>query len=78
MTKKDELLYDVRIAERSIREGTLTKKEYDKHLKDLPDVVEKGEILIIEEDIEVSAEGEIEAEADTETEIVEVEEEETQ
>jgi len=55
MSKKEEFLYDVRIAERNIKEGELSKKDFDKYLKSLPDVEEKGEPLIIEED-EVSAE----------------------
>ena len=55
MSKKEEFLYDVRIAERHIKDGSLSKKDYEKHLKSLPDVEEKGEPLIIEED-EVAAE----------------------
>ena len=50
MTKKDELLYDVRIAERNIKDGSLSKKDYEKHLNSLSDVEDKGEILVIEED----------------------------
>jgi len=58
MSKKDEFLYDVRIAERNIKEGKLSKKDYEKHMASLPDVEEKGEPLIIEED-EVSSEEEL-------------------
>ncbi len=58
MSKKDEFLYDVRIAERNIQEGKLSKKDYEKHLASLPDVEEKGEPLVIEED-EVSSEEEL-------------------
>jgi len=50
MNKKEELLYDVRIAERNIKDGSLSKKDYEKHLKSLLDVEDKGEILVIEED----------------------------
>lgn len=55
MTKKEEFLYDVRVADRHIQDGAISKKEYEEHLKNLPDVEEKGEALIIEED-EVAAE----------------------
>ena len=50
MNKKDELLYDVRIVERNIKDGSLSKKDYEKHLDNLSDVEDKGEILVIEED----------------------------
>jgi len=50
MNKKDELLYDVRIAERSIKDGSLSKKDYEKHLDNISDVEDKREILVIEED----------------------------
>ncbi len=33
--------YDVRTIERNIKKGNLTRKDYDKHLKSLPDVAEK-------------------------------------
>ena len=53
MTKsKEELDYDVRIVDRNIREGVVTKKEYDKYIKGLPDVEEKGEPLVFEDEIE--------------------------
>lgn len=58
MSKKDEFLYDARIVERNILEGKLSKKDYEKHLASLPDVEEKGEPLVIEED-EVSSEEEL-------------------
>jgi len=69
MSKKEEFLYDVRITDMHIKDGALSKKEYDKYLDSLPDVEEKGEALIIEED-EVAEE--------VEAEIEEVEEGETE
>ncbi len=73
MTKKEENLYDIRIAERNIRDGAISKKEYDNYLKNLPDVEEKGEPLIIEEDVV-----EVEAEVEAEAEVDQIEEEETE
>lgn len=61
MSEKEDFLYDVRIAEMHIKDGALSKKDYDKHLESLPDVEEKGEVLIIEED-EVVDEVEVELE----------------
>lgn len=53
MTKnKEELDYDVRIVDRNIREGVVTKKEYDKYIKALPDVEDKGEPLVFEDELE--------------------------
>jgi hypothetical protein len=45
MTRDDEgknvRLFDVRAIERNIRKGLITRKDYDKHLKTLPDVSDK-------------------------------------
>lgn len=67
MSKEEDFLYDERIVEMHIKDGTLSKKDYDKHLDSLPDVAEKGEILIIEED-EVEVELEVEQVEEDETE----------
>ncbi|HET7289536.1 MAG TPA: hypothetical protein VFJ67_03785 [Thermodesulfobacteriota bacterium] len=50
MKKKEEFIYDVRVTSRHIREGVITKKDYDKHLSELPNVEEKSEPLIIEDE----------------------------
>lgn len=69
MSKKEEFLYDVRISEMHIKDGVLSKKEYEKHLDSLPDVEEKGEVLVIEEDeITEEVEAEIEQVEEDETE----------
>lgn len=63
MKKKEEFIYDVRVTNRHIREGVITKKEYDKYLSELPDVEDKSEPLIIEdEDGKAGAEPESEEE----------------
>lgn len=36
---------DVRHVERALKRGHLTRKEYDKHLKTLPDVTDKAKPL---------------------------------
>ncbi len=50
MKKSDEFLYDVRIAHRNVKEALITKKDYDKYIKELPDAEEKGEVLILEDE----------------------------
>jgi hypothetical protein len=35
-------LFDVRTIDRTIRKGLITRKDYDKHLKNLPDVADKA------------------------------------
>jgi hypothetical protein len=67
MSKEEDFLYDERIVEMHIKDGTLSKKDYKKHLKSLPDVEEKGEALVIEED-EVVVEVELEQVEEDETE----------
>jgi hypothetical protein len=54
MKSKEDFLYDVRVVNRHIKEGIVTKKDYDKHLGGLPDVEDKSEPLIIE-DVEETA-----------------------
>ena len=70
---KDDKLYDVRVAGRYIKEGMLTQKNYESYIKKLPDVTEKSEILIIdEEETEETAETEnkeVETEIEEGTEI---------
>ena len=39
---KNELLYDKRTVERSIKKGLLSRKDYDKHIKTLEDIAGKG------------------------------------
>lgn len=52
MKSKDDFLYDVRIISRNIRDGVVSKKDYDKHLDSLPDVEANSEPLIIEDETE--------------------------
>ncbi len=45
MTRDEEqktLNYDIRTITRSIKKGLLTRKDYEKHLKSLPDVADKA------------------------------------
>ncbi len=39
---KQTRLYDKRTVDRSIKKGLLTRKDYEKHLKALDDVADKG------------------------------------
>jgi len=39
---KNDRLYDKRTVDRSIKKGLLTRKDYEKHLKGLADVADKG------------------------------------
>ena len=80
MTKnKEDLDYDVRIVDRNIREGVVSKKDYDKYIKGLSDVEEKGEPLIFEDELaeeqEELEQGQETAEENSESEEVKEEEE---
>ncbi len=44
-TIRDMHLLDNRIADRNIRKGLLTQKDFDKYIKDLPDVSDKAELI---------------------------------
>ncbi|MGH7884243.1 MAG: hypothetical protein ACRENO_00955 [Thermodesulfobacteriota bacterium] len=45
-----EYLHDLRIVERNISEGKISEKEHNKFIKDLEDVSEKSQILVIDDD----------------------------
>ena len=49
---KDEKLFDVRVSGRYIKDGLLNKKDYESFLKKLPDVEDKSEKLVMEEEME--------------------------
>ena len=50
--KDNEKFFDMRIYERYIKEGEITLKDYEKHVKSLPDVSDKATFLIIDEEEE--------------------------
>lgn len=45
---KMSLKWDVRMLEKNLQNGLLTKEEYEKHLKELPDLSSNTEPLDIE------------------------------
>lgn len=50
MKNKEDYLYDVRIVHRNMKEGVVSKNDYDKYLSSLPDVESNSEPLIIEDE----------------------------
>lgn len=52
--KDDEKFFDVRIYKRYITEGEISQKDYDKHVKSLPDVTDKATSLVIDEEEETA------------------------
>ncbi len=56
--KDDEKFFDVRIYQRYVKEGEITQKDYEKHIKSLPDVSDKATLLVIDEDEEETGEQE--------------------
>jgi hypothetical protein len=41
ITRDDPRFWDVRLLERRLRKGQISKKDYEKYLKSLPDAAEK-------------------------------------
>lgn len=74
MKNREDFLYDVRIINRNIRDGVVSKKDYDKYLDGLPDVEANSEPLIIEDETETLST--VSGAADTEEAAGEAEEEE--
>jgi hypothetical protein len=50
MKDKPDLGLDIRVVDRMIREGVIKKDDYEAHLKNLPDVTDKGCPLIIDDE----------------------------
>ena len=50
ITREDPRFWDVRTLERRMRRGQVNKKDYDKHLKSLPDAADKAAPAEPEED----------------------------
>lgn len=46
----DERFFDIRVYERYIKEGNITRKDYESYVKSLPDVKDKAETLVVEEE----------------------------
>jgi hypothetical protein len=65
---KTSRIYDRRTVDRNIKKGLLTRKDFEKHLKSLEDVADKGVYGTepeVDDDID---EGDVADEADTEPE----------
>ena len=54
--KDNEKFFDVRVYRRYIKEGEITQKGYEKHIKSLPDASEKATSLILDEEEETEEE----------------------
>ena len=52
----NEKFFDVRVSKRYIKEGEITQKDYEKHIKSLPDVSEKAAFLVLDEEEETGEE----------------------
>jgi hypothetical protein len=50
MDNKPDFVYDVRTIERYLREGKITKNEYERYLKNLPDMADESCPLIIDDE----------------------------
>ena len=50
MGNKADFVYDVRTIERYLREGKITKNDYEQYLKNLPDMVDESCPLIIDDE----------------------------
>ncbi len=50
ITREDLRFWDVRTIERRIRRGLIPRKDYDKHLKSLPDIADKAAPLELSDD----------------------------
>ncbi len=50
ITRDDPRFWDVRTLERRLRKGQINKKEFEKHLKSLPDVAEKQAPIALDDE----------------------------
>ena len=56
--KDNEKFFDVRVYRRYVKEGEITQKDYEKHIKSLPDISEKATSLVLDEEEETGEEEE--------------------
>jgi hypothetical protein len=49
ITRDDPRFWDVRTLERRVRKGQISKKDYEKYLKSLPDVDDKKATILVAE-----------------------------
>jgi hypothetical protein len=50
ITREDPRFWDVRTIERRLRKGQLTRKDYDKHVKSVPDSADKAAPVVADAD----------------------------
>jgi hypothetical protein len=60
---RNSRLYDRRTVERNIKKGLITRKDYEKHLKALEDMADKGVYGVADEAPDAPDEAETETEA---------------
>jgi hypothetical protein len=52
ITREDPRFWDVRTLDRRIRRGLLNRKDYEKHLKSLPDVADKAQPIELDSSLD--------------------------
>jgi hypothetical protein len=60
MKEKKEFVFDVRVADRYVREGVVKKADYEEYLKTLPDVSDKSCPLMLDEGVKEELETKLE------------------
>ncbi len=50
ISREDPRFWDVRTIDRRVRRGQVTRKDVEKHLKGLPDVGERGQTIVLDEE----------------------------
>jgi hypothetical protein len=58
ITREDLRFWDVRTVDRRVRRGLVTRKDYEKHLKSLPDVADKAQPIELAEEEQPEDQGE--------------------
>jgi len=49
MKQKFDIKFDVRVIDRNIRDGVINENDYNTHLKELEDVSENAEAIVIDD-----------------------------
>jgi hypothetical protein len=65
ITRDDPRFWDVRTLERRLRKGQITKKDYEKYLKSIPDVAEKQAPIALSDEAEDDEEDDLDDESDS-------------
>jgi hypothetical protein len=69
LSKDDARFWDVRTLDRRLQQKQLSHKDLEKHLKALPDVADKGQVISLEDEDDDLEDDDLEVDEDDEDDV---------